>query len=369
MIYKSFQDISLSRLGMGNMRLPIQNDVEGKPIDREKAREIIDLAMKSGINYYDTAYMYHGGESEKFLGDELVSRYPRDSFYIATKYIRFANKDYRAVFEEQLSRLKTDRVDFYLIHAVGDDSCDDYLDCGCIDYFLEQQKNGRIKYFGFSSHASPDTLRRFASHHKWDFAQIQLNYFDWIYGSAKAEYQILEELDIPVVVMEPVRGGKLAALSDEAKALISDMHPDWSDASWAFRFVKSLPQVQIVLSGMSTLDQMTENLATFSDEIALTATETSALLEACKVFHSQLQVPCTACRYCCDGCPVDIDIPAVLNIYNKYKLDGAWALEQLDSLPGGKPVDCISCEACKSHCPQSIDITAIMQELASVKRG
>lgn len=367
MIYKNFQGIKLSRLGMGNMRLPVRQDVEGNPIDYDKAQEIIDYAMANGINYYDTAYVYHGGESEKFVGHALA-KYDRSSFYVATKFLYSANHDYKAVFEEQLSRLNMDYIDFYLIHALGDDSCNDYINSGCIEYFLEQKKNGRIKYLGFSSHSSTATLEKFVSHHNWDFTQIQLNYYDWMFGSTKEEYRILEEHNIPIIVMEPVRGGRLATLSEKSAALLKAEQPDWTIPSWAFRFIKSLPQVQVVLSGMSNMDQIKDNVATFSDERALDEDETKILMQACTLFRDQLIVPCTGCRYCCDGCPAKINIPLVLDVYNRFKTEGEWALNALKDINSkGKPSDCIACGACSSHCPQGIDIPKIMNEL--VKRG
>lgn len=352
---------------MGNMRLPVQADKPGTPIDREKAQEIIDYAISNGINYFDTAYVYHNGESEKFLGNALL-KYPRDSYYLATKFFIHANQDYKAVFKEQLSRLKTDFIDFYLIHAIFDNNCEQYLASGCIEYFLEQQKAGRIKYLGFSSHAGIGNFTAFANHHKWDFAQIQLNYFDWRYGITRQEYGILTERGIPVIAMEPVRGGRLASLSSEAEEILKEAYPDWSIASWALRWVKRLPQVQVILSGMSTMEQIRENVAIFADDRALTNEEEVILMKACDAFREQVQVPCTACRYCCDSCQAQINIPVVMEIYNRYKTDGPWALEGMNEIDSkGKPVDCIECGDCSYHCPQNIDIKTIMRELAMIK--
>ncbi len=364
MIYNSFKDIKLSYLGMGNMRLPVKKDINGTPIDRAEAQKIIDAAMEGGINYYDTAYVYHGGESEDFVG-EAMKKYPRESYCLATKFSIFAKEDYEAMFEEQLEHLRTDYIDFYLIHCLTDENADKYLNCGCIDYFLEQQKKGRIRYLGFSSHASVETLEKFASHHAWDFAQLQLNWFDWNFGTAKAEYETLEKKDIPIIVMEPVRGGRLASLSDEAEEILKKAHPDWSIPSWAFRFVKSLPQVKVVLSGMSNLCQLNDNISTFSDAEPLSEEDMKTLMHACMVFKKNLSVPCTVCRYCCDDCAAGIDIPAVLSVYNDYKVDGGRGiLRRIDELETkGKPQDCIECGMCKKHCPQNIDIPAIMKEI------
>lgn len=360
MIYKSFQNIQLSTLGMGAMRMPM---LDQDHIDYEKAHEILDRAYAGGINYYDTAYVYQGGDSERCLG-AWHQKYPRDSFYFASKFHINANPDYEAVFEEQLERLKTDHIDFYLMHCLMDNNIDMYLESGAIDYFAKQKELGRIRYLGFSSHASPEVLARFADAYDWDFTQIQMNYYDWAYGSTAKEYAILEERNIPIMVMEPVRGGRLASLTPEVEAILKAAQPDWSMASWALRFVKSHPQVQVILSGMSDLAQMEDNLSTFSVAEGLNDQQMATLMEAGKVFRSQVYVPCTECRYCVPECPMGINIPAYLKIYNAYKLNGPWALNGMDKVESeGKPADCVGCGACAQRCPQNIDIPAIMAEL------
>ena len=361
MIYKPFKDISLSCLGMGNMRLPHRDDLPGKPIDRDKGREIIDLAMKNGVNYYDTAYVY--GDSEEFLGD-VMPAYKRESYYLATKFNIGANPDYKAVFEEQLKRCKTEYFDFYLLHAMGDGNREKYIDSGCIQYFEEMRKQGKIRYFGYSAHASHEALKAFADFKDWDFTQIQLNYYDWLFGGAKGEYEILKERNVPVIVMEPVRGGRLASLTPEAEAILKEAHPDWSIASWAFRWVKRLSQVQVVLSGMSNPEQMQDNINTFSDETALTDEEEKLLFKACEMFKSQIQVPCTGCKYCVDNCPSQIEIPKMMEICNNFRINGEWALHPLRDTDKPTPKDCIGCGACTEHCPQGIDIPSLMSEMA-----
>ena len=363
MVTKQFQNIQLSRLGMGNMRLPIVPGGKDGDIDREKAGQILDYAMTHGINYYDSAYVYHSGKSEQFVGS-VLRRYPRDSYYITTKYYIHANPDYRETFRQQLERYGTDHIDFYLIHSLADDTVDEYLSNGCIPFFEQMQKEGKITYFGFSSHASPQALARFADVRKWDFAQIQLNYFDWNYGTARQEYEALAQRNIPVMVMESVRGGRLASLTPEAETLLRQAHPDWSIASWAFRWLKRLPMVQVALSGMSNLEQIKDNVATYEDDRALTDEEEALLFRACALLHDQVKVPCTGCRYCCDTCPMEINIPEVLKVYNAFKLEGKWALNGLKKIAGGMPGDCVSCGACAGHCPQGIDVPALMAELA-----
>lgn len=363
---KGFQGITLSRLGLGNMRLPSDNP--GTPnasINWERAHELINRALAQGINYFDTAYVYNGGDSERCVGAAL-SKHPRESYYLATKYAIRASSDYQAVFEEQLSRLQTDYIDFYLLHALSDGNLEQYLTSGCIDYFEEQQRQGRIKYFGFSSHASPETLQKMAERRNWDFAQLQVNYFDWQFARTKEEYEILTRRGIPVMVMEPVRGGRLAALTPETEAELKAAHPDWSMASWALRWVRTLPNVQVILSGMSNLEQLQDNLATFESMEPFSDQDEALLMDVCEKFRSQIVVPCTACRYCCDGCPAQINIPEYLNAYNASKVKRAMEarsiLEKIETV--GKPKDCVACGACTRCCPQGIDIPEIMKALA-----
>ena len=360
---KKFKDIELSRLGMGNMRLPVTKDDK---IDYEKAQEIIDYAYDNGINYYDTAYVYHHHDSEAFLGQAL-KKYPRESYYIATKFFILSNPNYKEVFEEQLQKLQTDYIDFYLIHGIFDHTFQRYIDCGCIEYFKEQQRLGRIKYLGFSSHAAPENLEIFASLHDWDFAQIQINYFDWLYSTAKEEYEILTKRNIPVMVMEPVRGGKLAELNKPAEQLLKSSQGAWSISSWAFRWLMSLDNVQVVLSGMSTMDQIEDNVSTFTNGKALNKEEEKLLFDACELYNKYLIIPCTACRYCCDDCPMEINIPEYLKVFNDYEIDrfsGLNGIENIESKNG--PKECIGCGACQGHCPQNIEIPEIMTKLAEL---
>jgi predicted aldo/keto reductase-like oxidoreductase len=267
------------------------------------------------------------------------------------------------VFEEQLKRLRTDYIDFYLIHGIFDHTLDSYLACGCIEYFLELQKAGRIRHLGFSIHASLETLVRTVSHHSWDFAQIQLNYFDWTYGKAREQYEILTAHNIPIIVMEPIRGGRLANLSPAANAMLEKAQPGMSVASWALRWLMRL-DVQVILSGMSAMEQIADNVATFEHCEPLTDAQELLLMEACASFQKDITVPCTACRYCCDDCPKELDIPKLMEIYNAYKMDGPWGLGGINELPEGKkPADCLNCGACIDHCPQNINIPQFIKEL------
>lgn len=368
MVKKAFKDIKLSRLGMGNMRLPLIGKPDsGDKIDYPKAHAILDKALASGINYFDTAHIYNGGDSESCLG-EWIKKQDRSSFYLATKYNVGVTSDYAGMFEAQLKRLQTDHIDFFLIHCLTDDNIEKYMTNGCIDYFEEQRRKGRITYLGFSSHASPETLAKFADFHKWDFAQLQINYYDWLYEKTKEEYEVLASRNIPIVVMEPLRGGKLANISKEAREVLDKVHPEWNDASWGFRFVASLPAVQVILSGMSTLEQLEDNLKTFDKEEAFTKEDEKTLFEAAEVFRKNIYVPCTACRYCVDNCPKQIDIPAYLRILNLSKIDDWWRDEIKNVKSVGKPADCIKCGACMGHCPQNIKIPDYIAEMADIMK-
>ena len=369
MQYKEFKSSAkLSMLGMGAMRLPVVGGDQGN-IDYEKAKAIIDRAYQGGVNYYDTAYIYHNGKSEEFLGKALAE-YPRESYYVADKFNLQAEPDYKKQFPEQLSRLNMEYIDFYLIHGIQDAWMDQFLECGALRYFDELKKQGKIRNLGFSFHASPDSLRKLLKIYPWDFVQIQLNYLDWYYGDAKELYEILEEAEIPIMIMEPVRGGKLANLTPEAEAILKEADPEASIASWALRFVMSRPQVQVVLSGMSNLEQMEDNLHIFSETACLTEEEEALVKKAADEFRSKVGVGCTACRYCTPNCPIGLDIPKIISLYNDVKLvNEEWRATFADAMPEGKrPEDCIGCGACTGHCPQSLDVPAVMKEMAEIRK-
>lgn len=359
MITKSFQEINLPMLGMGAMRL------ETSFVNHIKEQKIINYAMANGINYFDTSYVYgKEGSSEKALG-EMLAEYPRQSYYLATKYAFYTGSDYKSMFEEQLARLKTNYIDFYMLHGVNDNTYQHYIDNNCMEYFSELKQKGIIKYFGFSSHASVKTLTNLVDYRSWDFAMIQLNYYDWIYGSARKEYEVLEKRNIPIIVMEPLRGGRLTTLSPKATAILKSIHPDWSTASWFLRWIKKLSGVQIVLSGMKTIEHMKENNILFSDAETLNDEEEKFLLKACETLREELSVLCTHCLYCLNVCPVNINIPKIIDLYNSYKTDKPWNIDEtiknIDSQ--GKSIDCTGCGICTSRCPQKINIASIMSKI------
>ena len=362
MKYKKFKDVELSSLGMGMMRLPLLEE-GSQAIDYEKAQEIIDYVYEAGINYYDTAYIYHEGESEVFLGKAL-SKYPRESYYIADKFKISANPDYKAQFADQLKRMNVDYIDFYLLHGLADNNYKRVLGCGCIEYFKELKEKGIIKYLGFSFHGKPDVLREIVENYQFDFVQIQLNYYDWYYGTAKEQYEILTEHQIPVMVMEPIHGRMLVNLNEEAGQVLKAVDKNMSYASWALRFVRDLENVCVTLSGMSNLDVAIENIKTFSDDTPLTKEHLEAIRISCEKTQSQIGVVCTGCRYCVHHCPKGLDIPYLLKLYNEYKLGGTWRLARLKGEnPLKLPSQCISCGACTRMCPQSIKVYDYLKEM------
>lgn len=369
MIYNDFKDIKLSRLGFGLMRLPLNED---KSIDEAQTAEMVRIAIENGVNYFDTAFPYHGGKSETVIG-KILKNYPRESFYLATKYPGHQiaeSYDPAAVFEEQLKKCGVDYFDFYLLHNVCENSIDVYTDpkWGIIEYFIEQRRQGRIKHLGFSSHGRPDNLALFLDKYgkEMEFCQIQLNYLDWTLQDAKAKYELLTERNIPVWVMEPVHGGKLAALGEASESRLKALRPEESAAAWAFRWIQRLPNVKMILSGMSSVEQMKDNIKTFSEGAPLDENEAALLEELGEGLKNAL--PCTACRYCCSGCPMGLDIPLLIQSYNDARFQSNFTVGMMmDTLPEDKlPAACIGCGACAQACPQKIDIPKAMQEFAEL---
>ena len=367
MIYTTFQEKQLSLLGFGTMRLPVLSDGN---IDEAQVKEMTRYAIEHGVNYFDTAYPYHNSESERVIG-RILSEYPRDSFYLATKYPghQILSNGYNPaeIFEEQLKKCGVDYFDFYLLHNVYEKSIETYLDprWGIIDYFKEQKRLGRIKHLGFSSHAKTKGLEQFleACGKDMEFCQIQLNYLDWTLQDAKGKCELLAKYNIPVFVMEPVRGGKLAKLDEVNEAKLKQLRPEESIPAWAFRFLQGLPNVQMVLSGMSNMEQMKDNVKTFTEQKPLSEKEVNLLLDIAEGMKDS--IPCTACRYCCDGCPMGLDIPTLLSTYNEVRLlptiNAVMHIEFMEE--NKKPSACISCGKCTRICPQNIDIPAAMKDL------
>lgn len=373
MIYKEFQGLKLSALGMGAMRLPVIDGDDAR-IDEKKAEEMVDYAMAHGVNYYDTAWGYHDGKSELVMGRAL-SKYPRESFYLTTKFPGYdlSNMDkVEEIFEKQLEKCGVEYFDFYLFHNVCEMNIDAYLNpkYGIYEYLLQQKKAGRIRHLGFSAHGSYDVMKRFLEAYGKDmeFCQIQLNYLDWSFQDAKAKVELLKEYHLPVWVMEPLRGGRLASLTPEETAKLQAMRPDEKVPAWAFRFLQSIPEVTMVLSGMSNMEQMQENIRTFEEDKPLSETEMKNLLAMAEEMVKKIVLPCTACHYCVSHCPQGLDIPRLLELYNEhcFTQGGFIAPMALAAIPQDKqPTSCIGCRSCEAVCPQQIHISEAMADFAA----
>lgn len=367
MIYNDFQDKRLSRLGFGTMRLPLNADGS---IDEAQVREMVRYAMDHGVNYFDSAWPYHDGNSERVMG-KILREYDRGSYYLATKYPGhqiFSSYDPAAIFEAQLEKCGVEYFDFYLLHNVYEKSMETYLDpkWGILDYFKEQKRLGRIKHLGFSSHGALNNLREFLDicGQDMEFCQIQLNYLDWSLQDAKGKYELLTERNIPVWVMEPVRGGKLAKLNGVEEAKLKALRPDESVAAWGFRFLQELPNVKMVLSGMSNMEQMMDNVKTFSAYKTMSSEEMQLILDIAESMKNS--IPCSGCRYCCDGCPKGLDIPMLLATYNEIRYAPVVnSVMRIEFMPEEKrPSACISCGKCARVCPQNIDIPQAMKDFS-----
>lgn len=374
MIYNDFQDLKLSALGMGSMRLPVL-DGNDSNIDFDATKEMIAYCMKSGINYYDTAYGYHGGNSELVVG-KLLKDYDRSSYYLASKFPGYDLSNMSKVeeiFEEQLKKCQVDYFDFYMFHNVCEMNIDEYLnpEYGIFDYLMEQKKNGRIRHLGFSAHGDIDCITRFlkAYGNAMEFGQLELNYFDYNFQNAKGKVELLDKWNIPVWVMEPVRGGQLARLSPEATAKLKQARPDEDIPAWAFRFLQAIPNVTVTLSGMSNMEQLRANISTYAESKPLDEDEMQLILGIADKMISETTVPCTGCHYCVSKCPKGLDIPFLLKQYNEAMVAGAGdfiAPMALSSVATDKqPECCINCHSCEKVCPQTIKIPEELKKFAA----
>ena len=373
MIYKEFKGKKLSALGMGCMRLPTYG--EDKTIDEAKTAEMFDYAIKNGINYFDTAWGYHDGKSELVVG-KLLEKYPRESFYLASKFPGYSKETWgraKEIFEKQLEKCRVDHFDFYLIHNVSEGHIDAYLDekYGDVMYFVKMREEGKIGHLGFSTHANLENMRRFLDKYGkyMEFCQIQLNWLDWRLQKAEAKVAMMKEYgNIPVWVMEPVRGGKLATL-DEAYAKQLQAHrEDESIPAWAFRFIQSIPEVCVTLSGMSDFEQVKANIKTFSEEKPLSSDEWNTLMSIADSMVGRKTLNCTACRYCTTYCPQGLDIPRIIEHYNEHTVSGRSEVSprMIASYAEDKlPTACIGCRSCEEVCPQNIEISEMMSDFAA----
>lgn len=377
MMYRDFQDVKLSALGMGAMRLPVVDGDDSK-IDEAAAFAMVDEAMARGVNYYDTAWGYHNGNSELVMGKALA-RHPREKFYLATKFPGYDLSNMgkvEEIFEKQLEKCQVEYFDFYLFHNVCEMNIDAYLDpkYGTYDYLLAQKKNGRIRHLGFSAHGDYDVMKRFLEAYGKDmeFCQIQLNYLDWDFQDAKRKVELLNQWNIPVWVMEPLRGGKLASLAPKDEAKLKALRPDEGIPAWAFRYLQSIPSVVVTLSGMSNMEQMKENIATFETDKPLNETELETLHAIAQGMVKKIVLPCTACHYCTSHCPQGLDIPNLLSLYNEhcFTQGGFIAPMALSAIPADKqPSACIGCRNCEAVCPQGIKISEAMADFTAKLGG
>lgn len=376
MVYRDFQGVQLSALGMGAMRLPVVNGNDAE-IDSVATEEMVAYAMEQGVNYYDTAWGYHNGNSELVMGKALA-KYPRDSFYLATKFPGYDLSNMpkvKEIFEKQLEKCGVDYLDFYLFHNVCEMNIDAYLDekYGIYTYLMEQKKNGRIKHLGFSAHGNYDVMKRFLEAYGEDmeFCQIQLNYLDWSFQDAKGKVELLESYHIPVWVMEPLRGGRLAKLAEKEETVLKGLRPEEGIPAWAFRFLQSIPGVVVTLSGMSDLEQLKENIRTFETEKPLAKEEMDTLLSIADGMLNGM-LPCTSCRYCTSHCPQGLDIPMLLNLYNEHSFTGGGFIAPmaLSAVPQEKhPSACVGCRSCEKVCPQQIKISEAMSNFSEKLKG
>ena len=366
---RKFKNLDISIIGFGMMRLPQTN---GEP-DIEKTQEMVDYAIEHGVNYFDTAWFYHGGKSEIAVG-KVLKKHSRNSYYLADKMPLRILKDKSEViptFEEQLKKCQTDYFDFYLAHNINKREWKTLKDCNVYEQLAQKKNEGKIKYLGFSIHDTPELLEEVVKTYKWDFVQLPINPVDWKAVDAKKQYEIATEAGLPVVVMNPLKGGQLSTLSENAIELLKKENPNASPSSWSLRYSATLPNVFTVLSGMSEMEHVTDNVKTFTNFKQLSQKEQDVLANAIAVYNSSGAISCTYCQYC-TGCPVEIDIPKNFLIYNQYK-----ATERKDRFiiayeaikEEHRADKCINCGICKNKCPQKLDIPALLKDVAELYKS
>lgn len=374
MIYRDFKGEKISQLAFGTMRLPIINGND-ENIDQDAVEKMVKTAFEGGVNYFDTAWGYHNGKSEVAIGKAL-RKYDRNSYYIADKFPGYdlANiNKVEEIFAQQLERTGLEYFDFYHIHNVHELNIEQYLDpkYRIYDYLTKMKNEGKIKHLGFSTHARYDTFMRFLEKYgdSMEFCQIQLNYLDYDFQEAKLKVEECNRRGIPVMVMEPLRGGRLSNLSDTELAAVKKIRPEVTATEMAFRWLQSIPGILTILSGMSNPEQMADNVATFQSDKPLNDAELKAVSElAASMVNLKIQ-PCTSCRYCTSHCPNEIDIPLMMSLYNEGMVTGAdWrqgmALNAIDKAHW--PQSCVSCGACQAVCPQSLNIPKVMEDLVKM---
>lgn len=365
-------NIELSQLGFGCMRFPTIDGDSGK-IDKKLSTEMLHYAIDNGVNYIDTAYPYHQGTSEKFVGEALEGGY-REKVYLASKlpvWLTDEYEDFEKYLDEQLENLKTDRIDFYLLHALSRERFDKIVDLKIFDFLEEAKRKGKIKYAGFSFHDELDVFKEIVDSYDWDFCQIQLNYMDRDYQAGLEGLKYASGRDISVVIMEPIKGGKLARSSEEVQKIWDLEDKNRSASEWALRWLYNLPEVGVVLSGMSTMDHVVENVKTASEAGvgSLNEKELDLIDQVTELYNKNVKVGCTSCEYCLP-CPQDVSIPDIFELYNNIYVYGTEeeskkSYERMIELE--KDVSkCIECGACESNCPQHLEIINFLKDAEKV---
>ena len=363
----------MKKLGFGLMRLPMN----GKEVDIEKTKELVDEFMAKGFTYFDTAWMYCESKSEKAIKECLVDRYPRESYTLTTKLPSYEIKSYEdrdRVFNEQKRRTGLEYFDYYWLHAVSKDNLETFNKWDCWNFIKQKKENGEIKHIGFSFHDSAEVLDEILNNHpEIEYVQLQLNYLDWLSDSVQSKkcYEVCVKHNKPVIVMEPVRGGKLVKLPDAAQKLFTEANPNMSNASWAIRFAASLPNVYMVLSGMTTIDQMKDNLSYMEELKPLTENEHNICLKVAEIINKYMIIPCTGCSYCTAKCPQGIAIPQYFALYNKDKQDNTKSIDEYEKIKNGSTplADCLDCGECESICPQHLHIRDYFKQVKTYYEG
>ncbi len=368
MEYRSMDKLGVkpSMLGFGCMRFPQKEDGS---IDEVESEKMLDKAIEAGVTYIDTAYPYHNGESEPFVG-RVLKKYKRDSFYLATKLPIWKVEiieDVKATFEEQLNRLQVDYVDFYLLHALSKERWEKILKLGVLDFCKEMKEQGKLKYIGFSFHDSYEVFEEILTSWDWDFCQIQYNYMDTEHQAGDRGYALAEKLGVPMVIMEPIKGGSLAVLPEDIAAMYKEADQEASISSWALRWVGTHSNVKVILSGMSTYSQVLDNLKTFETFKPLNQEEQALVKKVAATIRSRVKNGCTGCRYCMP-CPFGIDIPKNFAIWNQEAMYGNPAAAkrkyERELAESARADQCRKCGACAKECPQAI---SIREDLVRVK--
>lgn len=368
---------SKKKLGFGLMRLPLLNPDDPANVDVEQVKQMVDTFLERGFTYFDTAWMYHSFQSENVVKEALVDRYPRDSYTLATKlhagFIK-TKEDRDKVFEEQRRKTGVEYFDYYLLHDIGFDHYKTYTDLDCFRWLMDKKEKGLVRHIGFSYHDNAELLDKVLTEHpEFEFVQLQINYLDWESEGIQSRkcYEVAEKHHVPVIVMEPVKGGTLANVPDAVTKMFKEYHPDMSVPSWAIRFAASHENVALVLSGMSNMEQLLDNLSYMDELVPLNEEENALIRKAVEIINSTIEIPCTGCSYCTDGCPMNIAIPKYFSLYNADKQEiktKSWMPQQeyYSRLTGtfGKASDCVACGQCEDVCPQHLPVIDYLQKVA-----